>query len=472
MLNQNPYKDEFNPGVAPNARLKRSVFEHVLASLHRPRVVIVNPEHADVESSLLCMQYKLEGGAIFVDGVKLTEWLNDVKALQVSAGNDASDLADVRQILAARERNAVSFRADIAARDETIASLSSSSRLLADQRDAAIVERDAALKELDTYRGALGIAQHERDRAIESRNELERGLDCLRERYTNMEQHAETQRKGWEDCIEKLAASDGEIGRHMNTIHALRQQYDDRGETLVKMKDERDAASARIENLNKELAGRAESTRREIGKRDANIAMLNDQVADYAGQAEGLKNAQDVLLGERTMILNENTVLKAKLESLQQSRNADVKMLQRAYDNCAHDRDAYQREAAEARHSFKLADRALSARNDTIAAMERLKELTAQEHAGAINVLNGTISRLQVSNENLSRNVTAYAIEACDWKRKFEAANATPQATAELVPGELFARDVTKVTVHKDGSVSIEARNVSMHGDIQVATAQ
>lgn len=89
--------------------------------------------------------------------------------------------------------------------------------------------------------------------------------------------------------------------------------------------------------------------------------------------------------------------------------------------------------------NFKLADRALSCRNDTIAAMDR--QLTAKEEERRLDVktLKGVIANKNGEIERLRANVTHYACAAADAKK------ANGRETIKL-----------GVYLHGDGSISVQ----------------
>jgi chromosome segregation ATPase len=112
-----------------------------------------------------------------------------------------------------------------------------------------------------------------------------------------------------------------------------------------------------------------------------------------------------------------------------------------------------ERETAKA--SFRLADRALSARNETLASLEKLLAAKEEERQLDVKTLKGVIAEKNEALESLRRNVTHYALEALKTR------------SARVYPVKLA------VLVHADGSVNVETEapvvftgNVKLTGEV------
>jgi hypothetical protein len=86
-----------------------------------------------------------------------------------------------------------------------------------------------------------------------------------------------------------------------------------------------------------------------------------------------------------------------------------------------------------------------------------LKEVREQEHKGEKEVLIATIARLEKSNENLSRNVTHYALAAGKVQEALE------DSGRKQVVVRLIVNHDGSVTVQTDGNLSIDG-NVECKG--------
>jgi chromosome segregation ATPase len=200
----------------------------------------------------------------------------------------------------------------------------------------------------------------------------------------------------------------------------------------------------------------------EYARHDAELRKANQQFADEIcrlhAELKELRGAKGSLLaqhhinqreidGLRERIRNVNTGFEAALRKgceLQEANEGLQRELSLSKTN-----NTTLREVRESMQGEL--DAALSARNDTIASMERLAEATAAEHEQTIRALQTTIRRQCVTLAQLRSNVTHYAREAANAK---EACGQVP-ATISF-------------EIHKDGSVHVKAEKIDIAGNVAI----
>jgi len=267
-----------------------------------------------------------------------------------------------------------------------------------------------------------------------------------------------------EERFEQRHASDAEA------IQVIARQKGTLEEIIADLRAERENLMTRIESQRKTIIDFQQKQHSFNVEKMNNVALCNAneqyarELATAQGEIHALKHANETADEKATdnarTYLQENIRMRDELKAARADTESVRTVLAEWKDSNAQltsDLAAARAGAESLQHSFKMADRALSARNETIAALEKLAVTKAQEHQDRLNVLAGTITGLRKSNANLSANVTHYALEAGNAKKQH--GRIPVNVSFEIFPDG-------SVRLNTEAPVVVTADNVSLTGSI------
>jgi uncharacterized coiled-coil protein SlyX len=193
-------------------------------------------------------------------------------------------------------------------------------------------------------------------------------------------------------------------------------------------------------------------------------------IIDYQQRVSRLEASRERTVEQEGVIAD----LTAQLsDASQRNQNQQEKITELL--GVAGERDAHLRQLETLRGTFHACDRALSSRNETIAAMERLAEIRAQEHDAAIKALNMKIAIQSKSVSALRANVTHFACEATAQRERADGLDAELASVRKLAAAYVGVVPrppiMVSIAVHEDGKLHIATDaplevvgDVSVHG--------
>jgi chromosome segregation ATPase len=291
---------------------------------------------------------------------------------------------------------------------------------------------------INRFLGDVEIVMAENAQYEREHGELRRANEHFAHEHVRLSQRIAEHEATIKDQVRRLDNQSDSIGHYQEREERFEQQRTSDAvaiEVIARQKGNAEEIIADLRAERTNLLNRIESQRKTI----TDFQQKQPTFAHLSAEVERL-------LAERTALAADNDRLTDAVVKVTDQRDAAL------------GRNAELVAASESlQHSFKLADRALSARNESIAAMDRLKEVREQEHKGEKEVLIATIARLEKSNENLSRNVTHYALAAGKVQEALE------DSGRKQVVVRLIVNHDGSVTVQTDGNLSIDG-NVECKG--------
>ncbi|MFM0165730.1 hypothetical protein PQR39_35540 [Paraburkholderia sediminicola] len=259
-----------------------------------------------------------------------------------------------------------------------------------------------------------------------------------------------------------LDSFERQVSNSDSVIQSLRAQLTAKDALLNAAGRDLETLRERTTGFQEELSEAQRKRQEEVGSLRSDLECaetvktnLRESVNKLIATRDGLQQRVDAFDGEATRLREE--LAEERAERRQEAANAaaQIEAQANAIEGGGKALDAMQ-------HNFRMADRALSCRNDTIWSLEKLLSAKEEERRLDVATLKGVIAEKEKTLTTVRANATHWALEA---------ASAQRAAGRESIKLGLYLHADGSVSLQTDSQVVVTSENVVFNGNVSVSGA-